>query len=211
MDDRRWPMDYFYRPAETSGLPTLLMLHGTGGNEHDLVPLAEKLMPGAAILSPRGNVLEGTMARFFRRLAEGVFDLDDLRFRTGELADFVIAASKHYGFDARSIVAVGFSNGANIAGSLLLLKPGVLRGAVLLRAMVPIVPEPLPNLSGTRVLVSNGAHDPLVAVAETERLASLLRTAGADVTLVMQPSGHQLIASDVEVAKRWIRSLVPGP
>ena len=151
--------------------PTLLLLHGTGGTEHDLLPLAESLAPGAGVLSPRGKVLERGMARFFRRLAEGVFDLDDLRFRTHELAGFVDAASRHYGFDRTRVVAVGFSNGANVAASTLLLEPGVLAGAILFRAMVPIVPDPLPSLQGTPVFMSNGRTDSLIPAADAEGLA----------------------------------------
>ena len=195
---------HYYRPPPTLGLPTLLMLHGTGGNEHDLVPLAEGLMPGAGILSPRGKVLEGAMPRFFRRLSEGVFDLEDLKLRTVELADFVLDASAHYKFDFTQVVGIGFSNGANIAASLLLLRPGVLHKAVLFRAMVPIVPDPLPKLRGTPVLISNGEHDALVSVKETERLSSLLRAAGAEVTLVMHPVGHQLTPDDILAAKKWL-------
>ena len=141
--------EHVYRPGKGPGAPTLLLLHGTGGTEHDLVPISETIAAEAGVLSPRGKVLEGTMPRFFRRLSEGVFDLDDLRFRTRELADFVRAAAAHYTFDATNVTAVGFSNGANIAASLLLLEPGVLAGAILFRAMVPIVPDPLPSLSGT--------------------------------------------------------------
>ena len=200
------PFEHHYQPSARPGLPTLLMLHGTGGNEHDLVPLGETLIPGAGILSPRGQVLEGSMPRFFRRLAEGVFDLEDLKFRTDELAEFIVSASERYHFDRGRVIAVGYSNGANIAGSLLLLRPGVLYKAVLLRAMVPIVPDPLPTLPGTGVLVSNGEHDPLVAVKESERLVSLLRAAGADVTLAMQPVGHQLLPKDIETAKKWLSS-----
>jgi predicted esterase len=195
---------HFYQPPAKPDLPVFLMLHGTGGDEHDMVPLAQELTPGAAVLSPRGKVLEGSMPRFFRRLSEGVFDLDDLRLRTQELAEFVIAASEHYKFDRERVIGVGYSNGANIAASLLLLRPGVLHKAVLFRAMVPIVPDPLPTLSHTGVLISNGQRDPLVSVKETERLASLLRTAGADVTVVMQPVGHQLTAEDLTVARRWL-------
>jgi predicted esterase len=197
---------HYYKPPASSGFPTLLMLHGTGGDEHDLVPLAETLMPGAGILSPRGNVLEGAMPRFFRRLSEGVFDLEDLKLRTVELADFVVEASEHYKFDLTQVVGVGFSNGANIAGSLLLLRPGVLYKAVLFRAMVPIVPDPLPKLPGTPVLLSNGERDALVSIKETERLASLLRAAGAEVTVAMQPVGHQLIPDDIATAKTWLTS-----
>jgi predicted esterase len=195
-----------YRPAQTPGAPTLLLLHGTGGNEQDLLPMAAELMPEAAVLSPKGKVLEHGMPRFFRRLAEGVFDLDDLRLRTAELADFVTAAAEHYHFDPARVIAVGFSNGANIAASLVLLRPGVLHGAVLFRAMVPLVPDPLPSLPRTRVLVSNGRADPIVAIAETERLVSLLRAAGADVTLVWQAAGHHLVEADLAGARDWLAS-----
>ena len=195
---------HLYQPPATLGAATLLMLHGTGGNEHDLVPLAADLMPGAGVLSPRGKVLENGMPRFFRRLAEGVFDLDDLRQRTVELAAFVKEASGHYRFDASRVVAVGFSNGANIAGSTLLLVPGLLAGAVLLRAMVPIVPDPLPAIPGTPVLIANGRVDPLVPVAETDRLAALLRSAGAEVTLQWHQAGHQLVHDDIEQARAWL-------
>jgi predicted esterase len=162
-------------------------------------------MPGAAVLSPRGKVLEGSMPRFFRRLAEGVFDLDDLKFRTAELADFVVSAGERYKFDLKRMIGVGFSNGANIAASLLLLRPGVLHKAVLLRVMVPVVPDPLPVLSGRSVLILNGQRDPLVPVKETQRLASLLRTAGADVSVMMQPAGHQLTQEDIAEAKDWLQ------
>ena len=201
MDD----FHHIYNAATRPDLPVLLMLHGTGGDENDLVPLAQSLMPGAAVLSPRGKVLEGSMPRFFRRLAEGVFDLDDLKFRTAELAEFVVAAGERYTFDLKRVIGVGFSNGANIAASLLLLRPGVLHKAVLLRAMVPIVPDPLPVLSGRSVLISNGERDSLVPAKETHRLASLLRTAGADVTVVMQAAGHQLIQEDIAVARDWLQ------
>jgi predicted esterase len=196
---------HIYQPAAKPDLPVLLMLHGTGGDEHDLVSLAQMLMPGAAVLSPRGKVLEGAMPRFFRRLAEGVFDLEDLKFRTAELGAFVVAASSHYEFDPKRVIGIGFSNGANIAASLLLLRPGVLHRAVLFRAMVPIVPDPLPALTGRSVLMSNGDRDPLVSMEETQRLASLLRTAGADVTVVMQRAGHQLIQEDIAAAKDWLQ------
>lgn len=183
---------------------TLLALHGTGGNEHDLVPLARQLAPRAAILSPRGKVLENGMPRFFRRLAEGVFDLEDLTRRTHELADFVAEASARYTFDPARVVAVGFSNGANIASSLLLLRPETLAGAVLFRGMVPIVPGKQPDLVGIRVLLSNGRRDPLVTIEEAERLRALLTSAGADVTLAWQSSGHDLTPADVPLARKWL-------
>src|SRR2546427_7905459 len=152
------PLDFVhvFEPPTDQNAPILLLLHGTGGNEQDLLSLAEILAPDAGVLSPRGKVLERGMPRFFRRLAEGVFDLDDLRRRTIELAGFVAAAAAHYGFDPRRVVAVGFSNGADIAASLLLLEPGTLGGAILFCAMVPLVPDPLPNIPGPPVLLSDG-------------------------------------------------------
>lgn len=195
---------HVYQPPSTPDAPILLLLHGTGGNEHDLVPLKDALMPDAGVLSPRGQVLERGMPRFFRRLAEGVFDIDDLKQRTHDLAGFVSRASVTYGFGADRVVAAGFSNGANIAASLLLLEPATLAGAILFRAMVPLVPDPMPAIPGTPVLVSNGRTDPLVAPAETERLSELLRTAGADVTLAWQEAGHQLTEADIAQARDWL-------
>jgi len=196
--------EHVYRAASDPAAPTLLLLHGTGGNEHDLIPLADAIAPAAGVLSPRGKVLEGHMPRFFRRLAEGVFDLDDLRVRTQELGDFVEASAARYGFDATRVVAVGFSNGANIAASLLLLAPGVLSGAILFRAMVPIVPDALPSLPGKRILMSNGRTDPLIPAAQAELLADLFRRCRADVTLEWQPGGHNLTKRDVELATRFL-------
>jgi phospholipase/carboxylesterase len=184
--------------------PTLLLLHGTGGDEHDLVPLARLVAPGAALLSVRGNVLEQGAPRFFRRLAEGVFDLPDLARRTAELADFVEAAAVRYGFTLERLHALGFSNGANIAASLLLTRPSVLAGAVLIRAMVPFEPEAAPSLAGRRVLLSQGRMDPLIPPAGAERLASILTEAGADVELAWQAASHGLVQGDVESAARWL-------
>ena len=195
---------HIFEPATDPGAPILLLLHGTGGNEQDLLSLAEVLAPHAGVLSPRGKVIERGMPRFFRRLAEGVFDLEDLKFRTHELADFLTAAAAQYGFDVRRLIAVGFSNGANIAGSLLLMRPDVLTAGILFRAMVPLVPDPLPSLPDTRVLLSNGRVDPLVSEQETERLATLFRDAGADVTLVWQSAGHVLTQTDVTAAREWL-------
>lgn len=195
--------DHVYKPGSADSSPTLLLLHGTGGNEHDLLPLGG-LMPGANLLSPRGQVLERGMPRFFRRLAEGVFDVEDLRRRAADLAAFVTAASRAYAFDASRVYALGFSNGANIASAVALLHPGILRGAVLLRGMVPLEPEPLPALSGFRALISNGKLDPTVPVDETERLARLLQRAGADVELHWQPAGHELMPTDFSAARTWL-------
>ena len=182
---------------------TVLLLHGTGGSENDLVPLAAELMPGAAVLSPRGNVLEGPMPRFFRRLAEGVFDLEDLAFRTTQLAAFIRAASESYGFDLARLTTIGFSNGANIAASVLLGEPGVIRRAVLFRAMLPRE-LPMPRAAGARVYLGAGRRDPIVPVASVERLATLLREGGAEVTLDWRDAGHGLMPDDVRQAKRWL-------
>ncbi|MCU0494322.1 MAG: alpha/beta hydrolase [Chloroflexaceae bacterium] len=194
-------------PAERPGLPTLLLLHGTGGNEYDLLDLGRMLLPGAALLSPRGKVLEHGMPRFFRRLAEGMFDVEDLRFRTGELADFVPAAASAYDIDAGNVIAVGFSNGANIAASTMLLRPGTLAGAVLFHPMVPLEPEPLPNLNGTPVFIGAGTADPIVPRRNSERLAQLLRESGAAVTLYWQPGGHGLGQSEALAAQEWLGKL----
>jgi len=184
--------------------PTLLLLHGTGGNEHDLLTLGAEIHPTANLLSPRGKVLENGMPRFFRRLAEGVFDIEDLRMRTHELADFVAAATQTYGFDERQFVAVGFSNGANIAAALLLLRPETLAGAILFRAMVPLDPPSLPDLGGKRVLMAEGRMDPLIPAENAARLAEMLSAAGAEVTLRWRNAGHGLTGDDVEDAKQWI-------
>jgi predicted esterase len=195
---------HVFRPPAQHGGPILLLLHGTGGNEHDLVPLAETLLPGAGVLSPRGKVLERGMPRFFRRLAEGVFDIDDLKFRAGELADFINETAAKQQFATRDLTAVGFSNGANTAGALLLLRPDALGAAIMFRAMVPLVPDTLPTLAQMPVLISNGRSDPLVSAEETEQLASLLRSAGADVTVSWQNSGHELTERDVVTAREWL-------
>jgi phospholipase/carboxylesterase len=191
-----------FLPGAADG-PVLLLLHGTGGNENDLLPLGEALVPGAPRLSPRGKVLENGMPRFFRRLAEGVFDLDDLRRRAHELADFVDAAGATYELGGRKPIAVGFSNGANVAAAMLLLRPGVLGGALLIRPMVPLVPEPLPDLAGVPVQLNAGLTDPLVQPAETEALARLLTDAGAKVKLQWIAGGHALTREDLDTGREW--------
>jgi len=203
--------DFIYEFVPGISDRTLLLLHGTGGNEHDLIPLGRELDPNAALLSPRGKVLENGMPRFFRRLAEGLFDLDDLELRTNELADFVTAAAKHYNLAADQIVAVGYSNGANIAVSMLLLRPEILRAAILFRAMVPLVPDKLPDLSSARVWMGAGNEDPIVPTSEAQRLVELLRSAGADVTIRFLNTGHGLMNSEIEIARDWLRTkLFPG-
>lgn len=193
-----------FEPPEVEPSPgTLLLLHGTGGNENDLLPVGRAIAPGAALLSPRGPVLEHGMPRFFRRLAEGVFDHEDLVARTHQLADFVAAAAVEHGFDAKRVTAVGFSNGANIAASMMLLRPETLASAILLRPMVPFVPEKSPTLTGRRVLVAGGRTDPVVPAAQVEQLAAILREAGADVTLHWSPAGHTLHRADLTTAVEW--------
>jgi phospholipase/carboxylesterase len=190
---------------------TLLLLHGTGGDEHDLLPLGATLAPGARLLSPRGPVSEHGMPRFFRRLAEGVFDEGDVIRRAGDLARFVAEAATTYGVDPSRTVAVGFSNGANIAAATLLQHGGVVGGAVLLRAMVPLVPAAPASLAGTRILMAEGRVDPIVPIENAERVAAQLRTAGADVTLHWSPAGHQLTQGDVDVARAWLaREFAPA-
>ena len=197
--------------AERAGGTTLLLLHGTGGDEDDLIPLGRTLLPGAGMLSPRGKVLERGAPRFFRRISEGVFDLEDLARRTEELAEFVEGAIQVYGLERDRIVAVGFSNGANIAGSLLLRRPGLLRGAVLLSPMVPFEPETLPDLRGTLIFIGAGRSDPMVPMAKAERLAALLRDAGADVTVHWESGGHTITPKEVDAAQRWLMSHLSGP
>lgn len=189
----------------TSGR-TLLLLHGTGGNEQDLIPLGHELDPAAALLSPRGQVLENGHARFFRRLAEGVFDLEDLKQRTDELADFIIAAAQHYKFDPAKLVAVGYSNGANVAASILLRRPGVLRSAILFRALVPLIPDEQPDLAGVQVWIGGGKQDSIIPRTKTERLAEMLTEAGAEVTAHFFDAGHRLTNVELVVAKRWLQS-----
>ena len=193
-------------PATRRNTPTLLLLHGTGGDERDLIPLGETLLPGAALLSPRGKVLENGMPRFFRRLAEGVFDLPDLRHRTRELSDFIAGARHEYQI-AGQILAVGYSNGANIAASLMLLYPGVLSGAVLFRAMIPFVPDALPQLKGTKILLLAGLRDAIVPRDQPARLADIFERAGATVSLQWDDGGHELSPNDFAVANRWLNHL----
>lgn len=187
--------------------PPLLLLHGTGGDEHDLLPLREHLAPGAPALSPRGTVSEYGMPRFFRRLAEGVFDEDDLRWRVDELAAFLAAAEERYGVDPGSWTAVGFSNGANIASATLLLRPEVLAGAVLLAAMVPFREDPAPvDLTGRRVLVSNGRRDPMATATHTATLVRQLRERGADVTELPHEGGHGIDGRLLPRMAAWLRA-----
>lgn len=192
-------------PATQPGKPPLLLLHGTGGGENDLLALGQRLSPGSALLSPRGKVLENGMPRFFRRLAEGVFDLPDLKARTNELVAFIAQARDVY--DLLPPVALGFSNGANIAASLLLTQPEALRGAVLLRAMLPFEPQPPPDLTAKPVLLLSGSSDSMIPAASSARLAAVLQAAGANLVYKVLPTGHNLTQDDLTIATHWLEHL----
>jgi predicted esterase len=191
-------------PGPAANAPVLLLLHGTGGDENDLIPLSQQLLPGGAILSVRGKVLENGMPRFFRRLAEGVFDLEDLKRRTEELARFIEGARREYALHDSKIVAVGYSNGSNIAASLILREPHHLSGAVLFRAMVPFTPDAVPDLCGMPIFLSAGKRDPIIPGENTGRLAALFESGGAEVFIHWHPGGHELAQDDATAAKLWI-------
>ncbi|HEY8284950.1 MAG TPA: alpha/beta hydrolase [Chloroflexota bacterium] len=193
---------HYAQPPREAGQPTLLLLHGTGGNERSLLPLAEALAPGAGILAPRGKVLEHGMPRFFRRLSEGVFDLPDLHARTHELAAFVETTMASRG--VANLIAVGYSNGANIGASLLLQHPTLLQGAILFRPMVPFEPEELPDLTGRGVLITAGEFDQMVPSIQARRLASLLESAGATVSAHLLRADHGLTDADISLARQWL-------
>ena len=191
-------------PAKAPTSPTLLLLHGTGGDERDLLPLGRELWPGAALLGVRGKVLENGMPRFFRRLAEGVFDVDDLKLRTEELAQFIDAASERYEFSKKRLIAVGYSNGANIAASLILLHPHYLAGEVLFRAMMPFVPDLIRDFSHLSVFIGAGRLDPIVPSGQVEELAATFESGGADVTISWSQRGHDLGEDDIRAAQTWL-------
>ncbi|KGX85247.1 alpha/beta hydrolase [Pontibacillus marinus] len=200
-------MEHIFKQGSKNS-PVLLLLHGTGGTEQDLIPLAKMIDPDASILSVRGNVSENGMPRFFKRLREGVFDEEDLKFRTKELYEFLEQASEQYGFDRSDLLAVGYSNGANIAGSLLFHYENVLRGAILFHPMVPIRGLSLPDMSKTPVFIGAGTNDPICAPEETKDLNQLLEEAGSDVTLFWENKGHQLTEQEVQQATDWYNTHV---
>ncbi len=198
------PLTFIHRfePAQRDDIPPLLLLHGTGGNEHDLLPLGRMVAPDAALLSPRGKVLESGMPRFFRRVSAGVFDEDNVRRNANDLADFVERAREAY--DVMAPIALGYSNGANVAAAVLLLRPSVLAGAVLLRATLPLSEPPRPELEAKRVLILSGATDVLISLDGARRLAATLTDAGAKVTHRTLPVGHELSQADVSLARKWL-------
>ncbi len=190
--------------TEVEAAYTALLLHGTGANQHDLVPLGRALAPGQPLLSPLGKVREQGMPRWFRRIEEGVFDEEDIRQRAAELADFLDEAASAYDLGPKGYLAIGFSNGANIASSLLLLHPGALRGAILIRAMTPLVPDELPDLTGVPVYIASGRRDPLISEEDANQLASMLDEAGAEVTHRWSEGGHELGREELGPIKAWL-------
>lgn len=200
-------MKHIYQKGKDPQKPTLLLLHGTGGNELDLLPLAGRIDDNAGILSVRGNILENGMPRFFKRLAEGVFDIEDLIFRTKELNEFLDEAAEKYEFDRNNIIAIGYSNGANIAASLLFHYEHALKAAILHHPMVPLRGIKLPNLEGTSVFIGAGTNDPICSPEESTELQQLLEGANAKVELHWENRGHQLTAEEVEAAAKWYRQL----
>lgn len=200
-------MKHIFNKGNDQSKPTLLLLHGTGGHELDLLPLADTIDSEASVLSVRGNVLENGLPRFFRRLSEGVFDEEDLIFRTKELNEFLGDASETYHFDRGNIFAIGYSNGANIAASLLFHYEHALKGAILHHPMVPRRGIELPNLIGRSVFIAAGTNDPICPPEESEELQVLLQKANANVELHWENKGHQLTAEEVEAARRWYLSL----
>ncbi|RAV15313.1 alpha/beta hydrolase [Paenibacillus contaminans] len=198
-------MKHIFKEGGRPDAPTLVLFHGTGGTEHDLLPLAEMISPDSAVLSVRGNVLENGMPRFFRRLAEGVFDEEDLIFRTKEMFEFLDQAAGEYGFDRSNVVAIGYSNGANIAGSLLFHYKNALKGAILHHPMVPRRGIVIPDLSGTPIFIGAGENDPICSARETEELQELLSGAGASVKVHWERYGHQLTSTEVQAAAAWFR------
>jgi phospholipase/carboxylesterase len=198
-------MEHIFKQGTEENGPTLLLLHGTGGNERDLLPLAEMIAPNHSILGVRGNVSEHGMPRFFRRLAEGVFDEEDLVFRTKELKEFIDECSEKYGFNRRNVLAIGYSNGANIAASMMYHYSDAIHGAILFHAMVPIRGIEMSDLSGTPVFIGAGENDPLIPAQETKELANALENSNADVTEFWTEGGHQLTREEVEKAAAWFK------
>jgi len=196
-------MEHIFKEGNDKQSPTLLLLHGTGGNERDLLPIAEMISPHSSVLSVRGNILENGMPRFFRRLAEGVFDEEDLIFRTKELHDFIEECSNQYQFDRNNVLAIGYSNGANIAASIMYHYQNALAGAILLHPMVPIREVELPNLANTPVFIGAGLNDPIIPKVETKELIETLRAANGTVTEYWGEAGHQLTREEIEQAKQW--------
>lgn len=202
---------HLYKPSsDPLNKNTILLLHGTGGDEESLLPVADFLVPGASVLSPRGRVLENGMPRFFKRHSEGVFDMEDLRIGTRELAGFIESCIVEYGIDPDDLIAAGYSNGANIASSVIFSYPGLLKTAVLFHPMIPFVPETPPDLSGTCLLITAGRNDPIVTIAETEKLAAIYSDYNASVSVFWHNSGHSLTRGELEAAKSFVSESLLG-
>jgi phospholipase/carboxylesterase len=202
--------DYRYEAGTDPAAPVLLLLHGTGGDENDLIPLARLVSPGSSVVSPRGNVSENGAARFFRRIREGVFDLEDLAFRTAALLRFLKTAAAAHAFATDHVVALGFSNGANVAASMMLTEPATLKHGILIRAMLPFQPATLPVMKGSSALIAAGRSDPMIAQPMSEKLAELMRAAGAHVELKWHDTGHGMIQADVNDARDFLRAWKPS-
>lgn len=200
-------MKHLFEKGKDPSKPTLLLLHGTGGNESDLLPLAGKIDEEASVLSVRGNILENGMPRFFRRLAEGIFDEEDLVYRTKELNQFLDEASQKYAFDRENVIAIGYSNGANIAASLLFHYQDALKAAILHHPMVPRRGIGLPDLSGKKVFIAAGKNDSICSPEESLDLQSLLEKANAEVQIHWGNKGHQLTFEEVETAAKWYQNI----
>ncbi|MCH5585481.1 alpha/beta hydrolase [Shimazuella sp. AN120528] len=198
-------MKHIYREGSNKQAPVLLLLHGTGGTEKDLLPLAEIISPTSSVLSVRGNVLENGMPRFFKRIAEGIFDEEDLKIRTKELKEFIDTSAEQYSFDRSNVIAIGYSNGANIAASILFQYQNALKAAILHHPMVPLRGLKLPDLSGTNIFISAGMNDPICSPQETEELERLLLEAKASVSVHWETYGHQLTQSEVLAAANWYK------
>ncbi|WP_226666530.1 alpha/beta hydrolase [Metabacillus litoralis] len=196
-------MEHIFKEGNDKNAPTFLLLHGTGGNERDLLPIAEMISPNASVLGVRGNVLENGMPRFFRRLSEGVFDEEDLVFRTKELYDFIEDMSKKYHFDRGNVLAIGYSNGANIAASVMYHYQDALAGAILLHPMVPLREVEIPDLKETPIFIGAGLNDPIIPKAETTELVDALKAANGIVTEYWGEAGHQLTREEIVKAKQW--------
>jgi len=193
-----------FEPGADANAHPVLLLHGTGGDENDLIPLGHVIAPNAPLLSPRGKVLENGMTRYFRRVAGGAFDEDDVRRRAIELTDFIAEARDHYGLS--SPIALGYSNGANTAAAILLLRPEALAGAILLRATLPLKETEPVDLTGKPVFIGTGGSDPMMSPEGADRLTARLQQYGAAVEHRTLPAGHELSQADVSLAKQWFRT-----
>lgn len=197
-------LGFIYNYIPSSGENTLLLLHGTGGNEDDLLTIGQMLDQKASILAPRGKVVENGMPRFFRRISPGVFDIEDLKFRVSELTEFIMLACKKHSIDQRSLIGVGYSNGANTAAGLIMLEPTLLKRSILFRVMLPFLPERIPELSGTRVFISGGKYDQMISEEGTLELKNILQKSGADVKMNWEQSTHALSAGEINKAREWL-------